>query len=279
MSNYGRWIGSSQQHKERIGKLKGKLNRFFHRLLSQTRIHPWASGALLFPFVFGLGLLIGYLTPGPRGWTSVFDRAGIYAGWASIASAWTIWLLSLAKKREARLTFRNAGSIVSEVRDAFDASLILASAHGQPEWHIRHIQPEHVEFLWTSFNKQQTGELIEKFENIQNAHGPGSRDSWKLENAYDMKEAIEFTKRLLHSILAKGIPARRICVDITSGTGVMSLAAFQAAEEIGITSIFLVGAKGDTLGNLIIDEKNLADEGAAKVLLLSDHRKPQESPK
>jgi len=250
-------------------------NKMLYKLLSQARLHPVISGFLVFILILMSGLGIGWYTPGGRDLTSVVDRAGIYAGWFSISVAWAVGLLLWVQKREAAINFRHAGSTVGEVRKAFDASLILASKHGQPEWHLRHIEPKQVEFLWSSFTAEETERLLEKFPSVHSSCGPAGRDPLRVENVYDMKEIYQAASKMLQVLIARGFSPDRICVDVTSGTGVMTIAAFQAAEDAGVTSIYQVGvvSKSGEPGNLIINEKNLHDENAARVLLLSDHRK------
>lgn len=204
--------------------------------------------------------------------TSRIDRAGAYLSFISLAAAWAIAANLWLKKKDAVLNFRHAGSKIEKIQSAFDASVILASKFSQPEWHLRHIQPECVEFVWTAYNESETKALLEA-HGVSCAHGPGRHDEWRLMDPYEMKEVKELTERLILSLLARGYSRDRICVDVTSGTGVMSIAAFQAAESLGVTTIFLVGNSKNGNGNPIIDRKRVNRPDEAEVVLLSDHRR------
>lgn len=254
------------------------MMRLGMNFLSFCRRHPLASGLVIFLSIVAVTYFISGLLPVPvaKGddLTSRIDRAGAYLGFFSVAAAWAIAANLWLKKKDAALNFRHAGAKIEEVERAFDASVILASKFVQPEWHIRHIRPECVEFVWTSYNEEKTKGLLDTF-NVVCAHGPGRHDEWQLADPYDMKAVKDLTRKLISSLIARGYRRERICVDLTSGTGVMTIGAFQAAEMMGVTSIFLAGNSRRN-GNPVIDEKKVNRADEAEVILLSDHRKQTE---
>jgi hypothetical protein len=167
--------------------------------------------------------------------------------------------------KEVETNFRNVGEKLEPVKEAFDASLILASRDCQPEWHLRHMKPERVEFIWTPELQSHVDYLLDIFqyiECIESRNKPLSN-----EQAYNIRGIKEQCKSFLRHLLIN-YPKDRICVDLTAGTSIMTIAAFQAAEEMGITSIYLLGnIKKNNIH--IIDQNNIDDPKEAKVVFLS----------
>lgn len=245
-------------------------------LLKKARIHPIITGFFIFLFLSAVGLLLGqvvafYEEP-LSGFLEWIEKASNVIGWFALMGAYALALLAWAHRKEAAISFYGAGIEVSKVKGAFDASLILASRNCQTEWHLRHIQPKRVELVWTPMVKEPTQALLKRFEDIPKPIKWLDSRERHLENAqtYDIQEVKRHCIYLLNGILTQ-YPKDKVCVDLTAGTALMTIAAFQAAEELGITSIYLVG-KTLTERGYIIDDNKVDDPKEARVVIVSDHR-------
>ena len=256
-------------------KLKNFPHNFWIWLLRQSRQYPKTTGLMVFCGLAGFSLAMGIWlsTPGlPSNWTTWFNNAGVFLGWISLSAGWVAALLAWAHRREAALSFKNAGGLALTANQDFDASLILASRDCQSEWHIRHRKPRRVELLWTPMVQESTEAVLRKFSDIISKYSPPKKESFlSNEEVYEIGVIKQRCSRLLEDLLMDHEKSR-ICVDVTSGTAVMSLAAFQAAEELGITTIYLVGTHMEGK-RLIINSKQIESDQAAQVKYLSDHRR------
>jgi hypothetical protein len=246
----------------------------WHWLFKKARIYPVLTGLLVAIILIILTLFIGYLVVSYEESLSVFleaiEKSSNVIGWIALISAYTFAFLAWAHRKEAAISFYGAGIKVSKVKGAFDASLILASRNCQTEWHLRHIQPKRIELVWTPMVKESTQALLKRFKDIP-VEWLDTRER-HLENSqtYDIQEIKRHCLYLLTGILTK-YPKEKVCVDLTAGTALMTIAAFQAAEELGITSIYLVGNTLTERG-YIIDDNKVDDPKEAKVVIVSDHR-------
>jgi hypothetical protein len=188
-------------------------------------------------------------------------------------AAYALALLAWAHRKEAAISFYGAGTEVDKLKNTFEASLILASRHSQTEWHLRHIQPKRVELVWTPMVKEQTQALLKRFEDIpEPIEWLDTRERHlSNEDTYDILTVKRYCISLLNGILNK-YPKEKVCVDLTAGTALMTIAAFQAAEELGVTSIYLVGNTPTYNRGYIIDNDKVHDSKEAKVVIVSDHR-------
>ena len=239
---------------------------FLHTLLKNVRRYPILTVITIFFLIVSSILFIMLnISSDDDTWLELLDNSGIVIGWFSFISAWAFTIRYWMLRKEAETNFRDVGEELEPVRKAFDASLILASRNCQPEWHLRHIQPKRVEFISTPTVEPQVQNLLDLFKDIEcieSRNKPLSN-----EQIYDIREIKEQCKSFLQHLLLD-YPKDRICVDLTAGTSIMTIAAFQAAEEMGITSIYLLGnTKKNNI--YIIDENNIDDSKEAKVIFLS----------
>jgi hypothetical protein len=124
--------------------------------------------------------------------------------------------------------------------------VIPVSRTEQPEWIIRHLKPRHVRLLYTDFSqsKEAAIKLVQKFskdvlfnlteEDIKNGKS-------MITDAEDPLATKELTSKAIKHMLALGLKHENIFVDTTGGKVPMSIGAFQAAEEEGVSTIYVVG--------------------------------------
>jgi len=253
--------------------LRSSNFNFWHWLLRQARLHPLIILSSVFILLTIGSLLVGwgitfYEEP-LSGLLAWIENASKALGGFAVMLAYALALLAWAHRKEAAISFFGAGREVDEIKKAFDVSLILVSRHSQTEWHLRHIQPERVELLWTPMVEESTASLLERFPDIQCLDT--RHRSLNNEDAYDISTVKKYCISLLMGIL-NHYPKEKVCVDLTAGTAIMTLAAFQAAEEMGVTSIYLLGKTPTDNRGYIIDDQKVDDPNEAKVVIVSDHR-------
>ncbi|MEN8218350.1 MAG: hypothetical protein ABFS56_18670 [Pseudomonadota bacterium] len=247
---------------------------FWHWLLRRARIHPILTGLSIFIVLSVGGLLLGWVVALYEAelevWLSRIEKASNVIGWFAVMAAYALALLAWAHRKEAAISFFGTGQEVDKIKNAFDASLILVSRHSQTEWHLRHIQPERVELVWTPMVMEQTESLLKRLPQIQCLDS--RHRSLSNEEAYDISGVKRHCIGLLMGILNK-YDKDQVCVDLTAGTAIMTLAAFQAAEELGVTSIYLIGKTPTNGRGYVIDDKKVHEPNEAKVVIVSDHRR------
>ncbi|WP_141266346.1 hypothetical protein [Thermodesulfovibrio sp. Kuro-1] len=163
------------------------------------------------------------------------------------------WILG---KRE----FRGTGDEFTFPKDKVKAIIIPVSRREQPEWIIRHLEPKYVAFLYTGERKKHVIELINLFsDKVHFVHTLKEIEQGKdmLSDPDNPNETKEIVKKFIEGFIAQGIKEENIFVDTTGGKVPMSIGAFQAAEEMGVSSIYIVG-KGNN-GN--IKEPTLREQG------------------
>jgi hypothetical protein len=196
------------------------------------------------------------------------DNAFVVLGGLSLTVGWAVWLVLRARQREAALTFRRAGDEVEA--PAFRAALILVSQPTLLEWHLRHMTHERVELVWTE-QSRAAAERLRMFPHIDCLHGPSCGTEETLTDVYDLNAIKSHCRALLGELLAR-FPREQICVDVTGGTAVMSVGAFQVAEEAAVTSIYLLGEYRDEKGRALIRQEHAHERGEGRIVMLSDHR-------
>ncbi len=91
----------------------------------------------------------------------------------------------------------------------------------------------------------------------------------KVDDMLDPQDSRKLVRRYLERLLDRGVKHEQIFVDTTGGTAPMSIGAFQAAEEMGISSIYLKGlmSEGERRG-VILDPE---DPAQGEPRFMSDH--------
>lgn len=132
------------------------------------------------------------------------------------------------------------------------------------EWQLLHLGHRRVEMVWTERTRDRTRAVLDRFADVECLYGPGRAEDF-IADAFDIGSTKDHCRRLLREILARHEP-EQVCVGLTGGTVVMSIAAFQVAEELKVTSLYLMGAGGKPM----IEKSHDRAEGL--VVILSDHR-------
>lgn len=250
---------------------RSPLNHGWDWLLTQTRKYPGRITVSLIVLLAAASITLGVVLTPLAPWLRSLNVAGSVLGWLSIVVGWSLALLAWAHRKEARLNFQVVGDASLRAAQGFDGSLILGSQHSQPEWHLRHIRPSHVEFVWTPMVREPVQKLLTRFAPITRSSTEREADGLSDADAYDIEAVKRHCREKLQFLLAQR-PAHRVCVDLTAGTSTMTIAGFQAAEELGVTSIYLLGQTRTATGIPIIDAERIDQPDEAKIIILSDHR-------
>ncbi|MCX7991562.1 MAG: hypothetical protein N2999_05975 [Proteobacteria bacterium] len=130
-----------------------------------------------------------------------------------------------------------------------EAIIIPVSRIQQPEWIINFIKPKYVSFVYTTSNESKNAvkELIRKFRDkvkFEFAEQDVDDEKFIIKDPDDPKKTKLLVKHYIAEYIKRGIDKKNIFVDTTGGKVPMSIGAFQAAEEMGVSSIYLVG-KGE----------------------------------
>jgi len=209
-------------------------------------------------------------------WITSFDKAGIILGYL-----WTCLTMGIAvyafirRQRIAqwfkKTQFSGTGEELDIIAEKVDAIVIPVSIRNQPEWIIRHLKPKVVAFLYTDRSKDVASSLAEDFkgtiEFIPSVEDI-NKGQYLIVNPDDPLETKEKTRVFIRMFKAKGIHANKIFVDTTGGKVPMSIGAFQAAEEEGVSSIYIVGGVDDPPKGLII--KNPKERSHGKPIFISN---------
>lgn len=183
----------------------------------------------------------------PDDWLERLDNAGIVLGYtlsSLIVAAYFSrkWLLAdLLRPR-----FYKAGEEFPVKPDLVDALLIPVSRREQPEWLIRHLKPRYCALLCTAQSRGVALQLVQDFgETVHFLHGAEKIRAGHdmISNPDDPLQSKEIGKRCIQHFLADNLSPKRIFVDTTGGKVPMSIGLFQAAEENGVSSIYVVGTQ------------------------------------
>lgn len=220
-------------------------------------------------FVTGI-LLSGYLLPNgiQLRLSSAADLFGYAASCLALAAALIGWinrfeLIKIFGKRY----FVNTGQPLAVQADRIQAMVIPVSNAILAEWILSSLRPQSVAFLYTEATRHIALNLATDFSAVGIRFFPTAaniRESeFVLSTPDDPRKARELVRLFIDHFLAAGIPAGNIFVDTTGGKVPMSIGAFQAAEEAGISSTYIVASKGK------IENPRSPEEGSA--IFMSDH--------
>ncbi|ESQ16942.1 MAG TPA: hypothetical protein DDY14_00920 [Chromatiaceae bacterium] len=261
-----------------IQLIQNAFRQLWHRLLRLAHHRPWISGLVVIAVLMLVSGLMGWAMRGlEESLVKWLDNAFIVLGGLSLSVGWAVALVVYAGRKDAALNFRHAGTDI-QCPD-FKAALILASNREElMEWHLRHIPHERVECVWTAFTRDATANVMQRFPRLRSLHAPNQRpdaadckdDPDCLDDPFDLIAVKAHCRALLLELLARYDPGQ-ICVNITGSTAVMTLGAFQAAEELRITSLYLLGTHRDERGNPSIRRSHVGESSEGQIKLISDH--------
>ncbi|OPX35833.1 hypothetical protein B1H10_00350 [candidate division KSB1 bacterium 4484_188] len=203
------------------------------------------------------------------------DNAGIVLGYflscLTIAIAIIAWFRRQDIRRWLRRShFESVGEPFDVPEEKVGCVVIPVSRREQPEWILRWLKPRYVSFLYSGISREIAAQLAEKFSQppYQTKFFPDSAaikgNKFKLQNPDDPEESKNIVSNFLLRFLENEIPREEIFVDTTGGKVPMSIGAFQAAEEMGISSIYVVG----TMKGIIRDPQK-REHG--RPVFISDH--------
>jgi len=204
-------------------------------------------------------------------WIESFDNAGTILGYI-----WTCLTIAIAvyaffqRRRIAqwfkKTQFLGTGEELVNIAKKVDAIVIPVSIHPtQPKWIINCMNPTSVAFLYTEKTKDVALSIVRDFKGITISFIPSEEEieskEYIINNPDDPLESKEKARMFIRMFKAKGIQANKIFVDTTGGKVPMSIGAFQAAEEEGVSSIYIVGTVEDPNRGLIIKDSSECSHG------------------
>lgn len=189
---------------------------------------------------------------------------------ATIALALVVWMKRFEIRRWFRKThFEHVGELFDVREENVTAVVIPVSRREQPEWIIRWLRPRYIALLYTEKTMLEAKNLLLDFssDDMQFIPNQMSIDNkeYMLDNPDDPKEARRLAKIFIQQFIAKGVPLRQIFVDTTGGKVPMSIGAFQAAEEMNVSSVYISG----NLPNGHIEDPKIREQG--RPIFISDH--------
>lgn len=134
----------------------------------------------------------------------------------------------------ARNHFPNVGPDLDDAENW--RAVVFTVSHAElPTWVMESTRPEHIGLVATP-ESQDAAQRIAAQARKQNirVHGPLT-----VENPDDPAESRAQTRLLLARLREAGIAPEDMAVDITGGKTTMSLGAFMAAEEMGVSTLYV----------------------------------------
>lgn len=247
----------------------------------QTKSKNMIVGVLVFAAVFAGVLALGAVFRDT--WITALDRAGIILGYvfgcfATAGLVVGLWrgpaLSRMLDRWLRRHQFVHAGRAVESFEKRVDAVVIpLGRQALQAEWIVRNLKPQCVSLLFTPQGRQPAEQLAKKLES-EVEFKPSRREidgpAMVIEKFLDPQETRKLARHYIERLLERGFERRRIFVDTTGGTTPMSLGAFQAAEEMRVSSIYVMGRLSDPeckMGRILDPE----EPGQGEIRFMSDH--------
>jgi hypothetical protein len=206
------------------------------------------------------GLVVWFVAPViPESFVQRLDRGATTFGFLltclTVGLATVGWFLRQDLRRWLRRTrFEDVGAPFAVPEREVLAVVIPVSQHQPPEWILRHLQPRFVSFLYTEQRRDVAAKLAEQFagsveffpslEQIKEG-------SLQLNNVDDPNESKRLVKQFLQRFVRNGVERRQLFVDTTGGKVPMSIGAFLAAEEMDVSSIYIVGIVNGRIENVL----------------------------
>jgi hypothetical protein len=163
--------------------------------------------------------------------------------------------------------FESVGAPFKIPEEKVDSIVIPVSRREQPEWILKWLKPNYASFIYTGQSRADAVQLAKDFAE-STTFFPSVEDIeeglYQLNHPDDPEESKRLVTEFLHRFLNRGTRLREIFVDTTGGKVPMSIGAFQAAEEMGVSSIYVVG----TANGLI---RNPQDRNDGQPVFMSDH--------
>ncbi|MBW1616294.1 MAG: hypothetical protein JRJ49_07140 [Deltaproteobacteria bacterium] len=183
-------------------------------------------------------------------------------------------VMKYIKKWKTKPEFVGAGEPFEVPAERFKAAIIPVSRKEQPEWIIRHLKPAYVSLIYTEQSRDAAKSLIKEFSDkieffpdIDNAEDP----SYMLATPDKVEDAQIKAKRCMRRYIRKGLDLSEIFVDTTGGKVPMSIGMFQAAEQAGASSIYVVGTQEQG----IIKDPAIREHG--QPIFISEHNEENAS--
>lgn len=190
------------------------------------------------------------MNPNPATWFSPaiwdgLDKLGILLGVAMgitwFAGLLIAWLrFDSIKRWFVRNRFPNVGDGLAE-GERWDGLIFTVSKPELPILVLQRLKPAHIGLIATEQSRGHAEAILREAE----AQGIASHGILRVDNPDDPAETRERTHALLNRLRAAG--AERCAVDITGGKTPMSLGAFMAAEEAGVSTLYLASRYDDKL--------------------------------
>lgn len=210
--------------------------------------------------LFSITLIISFIIIGfyiPLSISNILDRAGIVFGYLVTCISVAIAIYATLNQNKIKEWFKlhefeNLGEDFDVPVDQIKAMIIPVSRYQQPEWILRWLKPQKVIFIYTNEKREHALKLTEEFkEQIEFYLNSEDITSGKyiLENHFDPEQSYLLVKKFIQKLIDKGIPKKNIFADATGGTTPMSVGCFQAAEEMGVSTLYVIGKKNGHIKN------------------------------
>ena len=238
-------------------------------------------GTGVFFVVFVASLVAGWVIP--ESWITALDNAGIILGYllaclAVAGLAVGLWsqpaLRRMLDRWLRRQQFAHAGRVVEDFEKRVDAVVIpLGRQALQAEWIVRNLKPRSVALLFTAQGREVAAQLARKLDSeveFKPSRSEIEGPALVIEDLLDPQDTRKLARHYIEGLLDRGFQRQKIFVDTTGGTAPMSLGAFQAAEEMHVSSIYIMGLMTDAEGRMgrILDPE---DPTQAEPRFMSDH--------
>lgn len=189
------------------------------------------------------------MTPNLFGWSEsvwrIIDQIGILFG-VAMGVTWFGGLLFAMLKPDIlrrwflRNRFPNVGDDLA-ADERWDGLIFTVSKAELPILVLRRLRPEHIGLIASGQSQNHAETILREAE----AMGITSHGIVRVDNPDDPAETRECTRALLNRIRAAG--SLHCAIDITGGKTPMSLGAFMAAEEAGVSTLYLASRYDDKL--------------------------------